>query len=234
MCSILLVENDLESQELIRLFLHHKRFSVICASNCEDAYSLLDEHYVSMIILHRTPSLKNADLFMETNKNIGCDIPTLVISESAALTDMQEAFKNGADDYMIKPIRHNELHLRIQAILRRTKQVYKKTLHIGESVLDYNSLTISLPIGRKMYDIVLPQKEFHILFLLLSYPNRIFTRQQIMNEIWDFNTESNEKTVDVHVNRLRNKLKNNKEFEIVTIRNVGYKAMIKKTAKGSR
>lgn len=234
MFSILLVENDLESQELIRLFLQHKRFSVICTSNCEDAYSLLDEHYVSMIILHRTPSLKNADFFMETNKNIGCDIPTLVISESSALTDMQEAFKNGADDYMIKPIRHNELYLRIQAILRRTKQVYKKTLHIGEAVLDYNSLTISLPIGRKMYDIVLPQKEFHILFLLLSYPNRIFTRQQIMNEIWDFNTESNEKTVDVHVNRLRNKLKNNKEFEIVTIRNVGYKAIIKRIAKGGK
>lgn len=234
MFSILLIENDLEAQELISLFLQHKRFSVICASNCEDAYSLLDDHYVSMIILHRTPSLEGADLFMETNRTIGCDIPTLVISESSALSDIQEAFKNGADDYMIKPIRHKELYFRIEAILRRSKQVYKKIIRIGEAILDYDSLMVSLPIGRKICDIVLPQKEFHILFLLLSSPNRIFSRQQIMNEIWDFNTESNEKTVDVHVNRLRNKLKNNKDFEIVTIRNVGYKAIIKRTSKSNK
>lgn len=234
MFSILLVENDLEAQELISLFLQHKRFSVVCASSCEEAYSLLDDHYVSMIILHRTPSLKDADLFMETNRTIGCDIPMLVISESSALSDIQEAFKNGADDYMIKPIRHKELYLRIQAILRRTKQVYKKTIHIGEAVLDYDALMISLPIGRKICNIVLPQKEFHILFLLLSYPNRIFTRQQIMNEIWDFNTESNEKTVDVHINRLRNKLKNNKDFEIATIRHIGYKAIIKSTSESKK
>ena len=93
---------------------------------------------------------------------------------------------------------------------------------------------ISLPIERKICDIVLPQKEFQILFLLLSYPNRFFSRRQIMNEIWDFNTESNDKTVDVHVNRLRNKLRNNKEFEIVTIRNVGYKAVIKRNTKGHK
>ena len=165
---------------------------------------------------------------METNRNIGCDILTLVISESAELSDIQEAFKNGADDYMVKPIRHKELYLRIHAILRRSKQAHDKVICIGEALLDYDSLMISLPIGRKICDIVIPQKEFQILFLLLSYPNRIFSRQQIMNEIWDFNTESNDKTVDVHVNRLRNKLRNNKEFEIVTIRNVGYKAVIKR------
>ena len=231
MFSILLVEKHLEHKELISIYLQYKGFSVLCASSCKEAYSILDDHYVNMIILHRTPSLEGADLFMETNKNIGCDIPTLVISESSALTDMQEAFKNGADDYMVIPIRHDELYSRVQAILRRTKQVYQKNLYIGEAILNYDSLMISLPIGRKLHDIVLPQKEFHILFLLLSYPNRIFTRQQIMNEIWDYNTESNEKTIDVHVNRLRKKLKNSKDFEIVTIRNVGYKAIIKRTSK---
>lgn len=234
MFSILLVENDLDSQGLISLFLQHKGFSVICASTCEDAYSLLDDHYVSMIILHRTSSLKGADLFMKTNRNVGCDIPILILSESSEQSDIQTAFENGADDYMIKPINHNELYFRIHAILRRTKQAHEKVIHIGEAILNYDSLTVSLPIGRKMCDIILPQKEFHILFLLLSYPNRIFTRQQIMNEIWDFNTESSLKTVDVHVNRLRKKIKNNKEFEIFTIRNVGYKAILKKSAKSNR
>lgn len=149
MFSILLIENDLKSQELINLFLQHEGFSVICTSNCDDAYSMLDEHYASMIILDRSPSLKNADLFMETNRNIGCDISTLVISENAKLSDIQEAFKNDADDYMVKPIRHKELYLRIHAILRKSKLAHDKIICIGEALLDYDSLMISLPIGRK-------------------------------------------------------------------------------------
>lgn len=227
MFSILLIENDMESQELISMFLQHKGYSVLRASSCNDAYMMLDNHYVSMIILHRTPSLAGADVFMENNKMFGCDIPILIISESSEISDIEAAFKNGADDYMVKPIRHKELYYRIQAILRRTKQVNEKVIHVGRAVLDYESLSVSLPIGRRMCDIVLPHKEFCILFLLLSYPNKIFTRRQIMNEIWDFNSESDEKTVDVHINRLRKKLHNNKDFEIVTIRNVGYKAIKK-------
>lgn len=231
MFSILLIENDKKSQQLINLFLQHEGFSVICADTCDEAFSVLEEHYVSMIILHRNPGLKNSDDFMRANKTVGCDIPLLVISESAALDDMQKAFENGADDYMVKPIRHKELYYRINAILRRSRQAHERVLKIGEAILNYDTLTVSLPIGRKISNIILPQKEFYILFLLLSYPDRIFTRQQIMNEIWDFGTESCEKTVDVHVNRLRKKLFGNKEFEITTIRNVGYKAIIKKQPK---
>ena len=226
MFSVLIISDKKDTRELIAMFLRHKGYTAIPVSTCSEANYELENHYVSLIILERSATLLGCDSFMETNKNSGCDIPTIVVSESASLEDMQIAFKNGADDYMVKPVKHRELFFRIEAILRRTKQVYKKSLIIGEAMLDYDSLLISLPIGKKIQDIFLPQKEFHLLYLPLSYPNRIFSRQQIMNEIWDFDSESNEKTVDVHINRLRKKLKNNKDFEIVTIRNVGYKATI--------
>lgn len=228
MFSILVISDNNETQKLISLYLQHKGYSVFPVSNCEQVFSYLENHYINLILLDRSPSLRGADDFMETNKNIGCDIPPIVISESSDLSDLKTAYKNGADDYMVKPINHHELNLRIQAILRRSMQTYKKIIVAGKSTLYYDSLLISFPVNKKIQNIFLPKKEFYILFLLLNYPNRIFTRQQIMNEIWDFDSESKENTVDVHINRLRKKLKNIEDFKIITVKNIGYKAILTK------
>lgn len=135
--------------------------------------------------------------------------------------DKRLGFLTGTDDYMVKPVDEEELLLRIAALLRRSRIVADRSITVGDTVLDYDTMTMTFG-GRTQ---VMPQKEFQLLFKLLSYPKKIFTRRQLMDEIWDLDSDSEERTVDVHINRLRDRLKGNHDIEIVTVRGLGYKAV---------
>jgi hypothetical protein len=152
--------------------------------------------------------------------------PILIITAKSEIEDMQTGFKSGADDYMSKPINLKELVLRVHALLRRAKIANEKRLLIGESELDYDTLSVRTEGER----ISLAPKEFRLLFLLLSYAGRIFTRFEIMSEIWGYETDSDERVVDTHIKKLRAKFENSKDFEIITVRGLGYKAVKKERA----
>lgn len=148
------------------------------------------------------------------------NMPILMITAKDTMDDKRKGFVSGTDDYMVKPINIDEMLLRINALLRRSKIATEHKIEVGEVVLDYEKLSVQSPDET----IILPKKEFLLLFNLMSYPKKIFTRQQLMDEIWGMDSETDERTVDVHIKRLREKLVNIKEFEIVTVRGLGYKA----------
>ena len=161
--------------------------------------------------------------FTKALRRENIDIPVLMITAKEEFKDKVMGFEVGADDYMVKPINLEELILRVGAILRRSKIMNDKKVSIGSTTLDYNTFTVYT----SNETIELPQKEFNILFKLFSYPNQIFTRTKLMNEFWGMLSESYERTIDVHINRLRDKFKDNEDFEIVTVRGLGYKVVKK-------
>ncbi len=159
--------------------------------------------------------------FTENVRKINEDIPILMITAKDDFNSKQKSFLIGIDDYMVKPIDVNEMILRVHALLRRSKIVHDKKQVVGSTVLEYDSLTIT----RNDESIVLAQKEFYLLYKLLSYPNKVFTRNQLMDEIWGLDSPSDLQTIDVHINRLRRRFENNPDFKIVTVRGLGYKVV---------
>ena len=151
------------------------------------------------------------------------ELPILMVTAKDQFDDMQKGFRAGTDDYMIKPINVRELVLRVEALLRRAKIQSEKKITVGGTVLDYDALTVTI----RGEETILPQKEFYLLYKLLSYPNKIFTRPQLMDEIWGMFSETDERTVNTHINRLRERFAGCKDFEIVTVRGLGYKAVKK-------
>jgi len=151
------------------------------------------------------------------------NLPILMITAKESFQDKQRGFLLGADDYMVKPINVSEMVLRVGALLRRAQIINERKQCVGETLLEYDSLSVY----QNDEVIILPQKEFYILYKLVSYPNHIFTRQQLMDEIWGINSETEVRTVDVHINRLRDRFKNNIDFEILTVRGLGYKVVKK-------
>jgi two-component system OmpR family response regulator len=159
----------------------------------------------------------------ESLRNTNHELPILFITAKDSYKSKEKSFDIGIDDYMVKPIDTNEMLLRVKSLLRRSKIVSSNKLTIGDVVLDNSNLSVSN--GSDV--IAIPQKEFQLLFMLLSYPEQIFTRMQIMDKIWGYDADSDERTVDVHIKRLREKFKDYTEFEIITIRGLGYKAVRK-------
>ena len=151
----------------------------------------------------------------------GVKTPVLMITAKSTLDDMREGFLSGTDDYMVKPVNVNEMVLRVGALLRRARMLSERRQRIGETLLECDSLTVS----RARQSMVLPQKEFMLLYKMAAYPGKIFTRQQLMDEIWGYNAEVDSHTVDVHIGRLRERFKDNPDFKIVTMRGVGYKVV---------
>jgi DNA-binding response OmpR family regulator len=147
-----------------------------------------------------------------------------MVSAKQSPVDKRKGFIIGTDDYMTKPVDEEEMVLRVGALFRRSKIASERKLTLGNTTLYYDSLSVECKDGSQE----LPQKEFLLLFKLLSYPNKIFTRRQLMDEIWDMESESDERTVDVHVSRLREKFRGCEDFEIVTVRGLGYKAVLSK------
>jgi DNA-binding response OmpR family regulator len=221
MFNILIVEDDLNQRKLMQRVLEQFGYTVTLACDGVDALEQLEKKHVDLIILDIMMPRMDGYEFTSTLRQSGCNIPILMVSAKQSPVDKRKGFIIGTDDYMTKPVDEEEMVLRVGALLRRSKIVNERKLTVGQTTLIYDSLSVVSPDDSQE----LPQKEFLLLFKLLSYPNKIFTRRQLMDEIWDMESESDERTVDVHVSRLREKFRNSPDFEIVTIRGLGYKAV---------
>ncbi len=221
MFQIMIVEDDFHTRKLMKAVMEQNGYEPVLAENGKEALELLDRVQVDLILLDVMMPYMDGYEFTEILRLGGCNIPILMITAKEAQADKKRGFHLGIDDYMVKPVDEEEMLLRIAAILRRTNIMNEHKLYIGNSTLDYDELTIIIEETKQE----LPNKEFLLLFKLLSYPNKIFTRRQLMDEIWSLDSNTDERTVDVHINRLRERLKHNRDFEIVTVRGLGYKAV---------
>lgn len=222
MFNILIAEDDPKQRLIIRALLEKNGYCVIEACNGRRALEIMYEKYIDLIISDiMMPDMDGYEFISEVRKASFVQ-PVLIITAKDSFLDKQRGFFAGTDDYMVKPIDLNELLLRVGALLRRAKIANERRLVIGSVVLDYDSMTINA----FNETIEMPQKEFLLLYKILSYPGKIFTRQQLMDEIWGFESDTDERTVDVHINRLRDRCEKFKDFEIVTVRGLGYKAVI--------
>ncbi|MGN1350722.1 MAG: response regulator transcription factor, partial [Anaerovoracaceae bacterium] len=222
MFQILVAEDDKNIARLMETVLGHAGYEVFTAENGEKALELMDRQHVDLIVLDIMMPVMDGYEFTEKLRACGDSTPVLMITAKHLPKEKCRGFLSGADDYMVKPVNEEEMLLRIKALLRRSRIASEKKLQIGKITLSYDSLTVS----RDGVSQTLPQKEFYLLYKLLSYPNRIFTRMQLMDEIWGMDSSTASSTVNVHVNRLRKRFGEWPEFEIVAIRGVGYKAVI--------
>lgn len=221
MFHILVVEDNANMRKLMQAVLSQNGYEPILACDGVEALEILDRKHVDLIVLDIMMPRMDGYEFTETLRSSGCEIPILMVTAKEKPADKHKGFQIGTDDYMVKPVDEEEMLLRIQALLRRARIVNEHLLEIGKTVLNYDALNVC--VGDEVTE--LPKKEFMLLFKLLSYPNKIFTRRQLMDEIWDMDSESDERTVDVHINRLRDRFRSNEDFEIVTVRGLGYKAV---------
>lgn len=224
MYNILIVEDDKNSSKLINAILTRYGYNTYCACDGVEGLEIFRQNRIDLIVLDVMMPRMDGYEFTNILRTQGNTVPILMVSARETPADVHRGFLIGTDDYMKKPIDEEEMILRIAALLRRSQIVSERKLVIGQTTLYYDSLSVSTPQGA----IELPQKEFLLLYKLLSYQSKIFTRRQLMDEIWDVDSESDERTVDVHVSRLRERLRGNSDFEIQTVRGLGYKAVPKR------
>ena len=223
MIKILLVEDDYDLNNLVKTILEKKGYAVTNFYNAKDALKSMENKVFDLIISDiMMPEIDGFSFAKEIREN-DKNIPILFMTAKDEYEDKLRSYSIGVDDYMVKPIDIKELVLRIGALLRRAKINNERKIQIGNTVLD--SDTLSACENDKV--VTLPLKEFNILYKLLSNPNKIYTRSQIMNECWGMYSESMDRTIDVHITHLREKFKENKDFEIITVRGLGYKAVIR-------
>ena len=223
MATILIVDDDRKICRLEDIYLRSEGFDTLVARDGFEALSIIGQKRVDLIVADILwPTLDGLGLLRGLREHY-IATPVLMMTSKSAFEDKKRLFECGADDYMVKPVDLEELVLRIRAILRRYNISNARQLRIGDTILDYSSLEVRAPGGT----LTLPQKEFYLLFLLLSYPGRIFTRQELMDELWGTDTNTSPRTVDVHINRLRSRFAGREDFEISTIRGLGYKGVIK-------
>jgi len=223
MFHILVVDDDAHQRRSIGSALVKNGYKVTGAADGEEALHLFGKEYFDLMICDvLMPNLSGYELthILRSDKN---NIPILMMSKLIAFSDMRRGFSVGADDYMKKPLDINELLLRVEALLRRARLISERRIVCGGLILDYDALTVS---GRGFNEFM-PQKEFYLLYKLLSGAGKIFTRQQLMDEIWGMDSSTNERTVDVHINRIRERFKDCNDFELITVRGIGYKAVKK-------
>ena len=222
MFKILVVEDDKNSAKLMQIILTKAGYDVKLAGNGKQALKLLDSEYIDLIILDIMMPEMDGYQFSQSIRSNDVNIPILMVTAKQLNEDKYKGFLSGVDDYLVKPVDELELLFRIKALLRRANIANEHKLRIGEILLDYNALTVT----RGNESQTLPKKEFYLLYKLLSYPDKIFTRIQLMDEIWGMNTTTVDTTVNVHINRLRNKFGHYPEFKIIAIKGIGYKAVI--------
>lgn len=224
MFQILIVDDDKNLKRALSLLLTDSGYRTFSAGSAREALHTLEKCRIDLMVLEA--ALPGMDGLALTKLLRDCknDLPILMLSSRKQPADIKKGFLAGLDDYVTKPFDSEELTLRIKALLRRAKIVSEHQLVIGKTTLDYDTFSVTTD-GREQ---ILPQKEFCLLYKLLSYPNQVFTRLQLMDDIWGPSSESTPATVSVHINRLRNRFRNAEDFSIVTIRGLGYKAQIKK------
>ena len=223
MFNILVIEDNKNMRKLICATLNQNGYSTFEAEDGEVGLDVLDTTHIDLIICDIMMPNMDGYEFTETLRDGHCETPIIIVTAKEQLEDKKKGFSIGADDYMVKPIDFEELILRIGAILRRSKIVNDHKITIGNTVLDYNSLSVTSNGECN----TLPKKEFYLLFKLVSSPDTIFTRRQLLDEIWGMESMADERTVDVHIKRIRERYRDSNDFEIVTVRGLGYKAVIK-------
>lgn len=223
MFHILVVDDDKHTRMLLEAILKAENYTVYTASNGEEALEVMDCNHIDLIVLDIMMPKMDGYEFTKVLRENDNNLPILMVSAKQLPADKRKGFLVGTDDYIIKPIDEEEMLLRIKALLRRAQIVNEQKLKIGDVVLDYNSMTVS----RNGESQLLPQKEFLLLYKLLSYPGQIFTRIQLMDEIWGSDSETGWETVTVHIGRLRKRFENWTEFEIESVRGLGYRAVKK-------
>ena len=223
MFQILVVEDDNDLRNLFCKTLQRNSYRAFPAEDAENALQILEQERIDLMITDiMMPGMDGFDLIRrlrETNQ----ELPILIVTAKGDIYDKHTGFQAGTDDYMVKPIDLHELLLRINALLRRARSISEKKLTFGQTTLEYATWTMHDAAGTQ----ILPQKEFQLLYKLLSYPGQIFTRQQILDDIWGISGEEGSHTLDVHISRLRERLKHNTDFEIVTILGLGYRVVKK-------
>jgi len=223
MVRILVVDDDKNTRKYMEAVLTGENYIVLTAQNGEEALELMDKEHVDLVVLDIMMPHMDGYEFTKALRDSNNNLPILMVSAKQLPKDKHKGFLVGTDDYMTKPFDEEELILRIKALLRRAQIVNEKKIVIGDVILDYNSFTVTK--GDEVQE--LPQKEFQLLYKLLSYPGKIFTRIQLMDEIWGNDSESGWETVTVHIGRLRKRFEGWNEFEIESVRGLGYKAVKK-------
>ena len=221
MLKILIVEDDRELRQLFAHVLIKNGYRADGVSNGREALDAMEKDYYDLIISDIMMPVMDGYELVRSLREAGNTTPVLMITAKDAFDDMKMGFLSGTDDYMVKPVNVNEMVLRVGALLRRAQMINERRQVIGDTVLEGDSLTVTT----KTESMILPQKEFMLLYKMVSFPGRIFTRQQLMDEIWGYDSESDPHTVDVHIGRLRDRFRNNPDFRIVTMRGVGYKVV---------
>lgn len=223
MFKILVVDDDKNTRKYFKAVLEAENYTVYTCANGIEALDLLDKEYIDLIVADvMMPDMDGYEL-TKALRDANNEIPILMISAMQMPENIHKGFISGADDYIVKPVDETEMLLRIKAMLRRAKIASERKIEIGDVVLDYDSLTVS----KNGVVTELPQKEFMLLYKLLSYPGKIFTRIQLMDEIWGAESDTGWETLTVHVGRLRKRFENYSEFEIESVRGLGYKAVKK-------
>ena len=221
MFHILVVEDDSHTRKLMETVISQNGYTVYTAQNGMEALDAFDQYHIDLIVLDIMMPEMDGYEFTKLIREWKENIPILMVSAKQQPADKKKGFLVGTDDYMTKPVDEEEMLLRIKALLRRANIVNERKIIIGDVVLDYDELSVT----RNGETQTLPQTEVYVLYKLLSYPNKIFTRLQLMDEIWGLDSETTDMTVNVHINRLRKRFEGWKEFEIVTVRGLGYKAV---------
>ncbi len=224
MFRILVVEDDDELRSLFCDVLCSNGYTPLSAVNGLDALRIMDDTFVDLIISDiMMPDMDGIEL-TRALRNVNYTTPVLMITAKESSADKREGFRAGVDDYMVKPINVDEMIWRVEALLRRSRIVSSRKAKLGNTEFDCDTLTVC----SEGVSVILPQKEFMVLYKLIVSPNRIFTRRQIMDDVWGFDSETDTHTLEVHISRLRERFRNNADFDIVTVRGLGYKA-VKKT-----
>ena len=222
MFQILIADSDRAYRRRLYQLLRREGYSVLQASGGEDVLKVLETSYIDFIILGDNLVDLNVYELMGQLRDTYSDMPLMLLAEKKERDGLRKSYMAGADEYLTKTVDEEELVLRIRAVLRRSGKNYDKKLQVGDVILDCDSLSVTRKGDRQ----TLPRKEFWLLYKLLSYPDKIFTRTQLMDEIWGLTTETSQSTLNVHVNRLRNKFRKYPEFDLKAVRGIGYKAEV--------
>jgi DNA-binding response OmpR family regulator len=222
MVTILIVEDDENIRKLMAMYLSREGYRVIEAADGMEALAIFDRELIDLMVADIMMPRKDGLSLTRELRDRRYSLPILIVTAKERIEDKRDGFLAGTDDYLVKPIDFDELCLRVGALLRRAEIQAAHRLTFGDVVLDSDDLTVTLSSGGQTD---LTPKEFQLLFKLLSYPGRIFTRFNLMDDVWGYDSDSDERTVDVHIKRLRDKLGDVSAFSIVTVKGLGYKAV---------
>lgn len=221
MFKILIAEDDKELRQLFQSVLVKNGYNVKVVSNGAEALDIIENNYFDLIISDIMMPVMDGYELVRSLRDSGYTTPVMMITAKTTYDDMRLGFLSGSDDYMVKPVNVNEMVLRVGALLRRCQMINERKQVIGNTILECDSFTV-ISNGE---EIILPLKEFLLLYKMVSFPGKIFTRQQLMMDVWGYDSDSDTHTVDVHIERLRKKFRDNDDFDIVTMRGIGYKVV---------